>query len=121
MASDRAVPPDDISAAEFFTRWVPDHVAADPERRTKLAGTTASIEFTLTAPRREVFTVYIDDGAVMGTAAPHRDPDLRVELDELTWRALNRGGMSAPEALLRRKVKIHGDFLLALKLHLILA
>ena len=27
----------------------------------------------------------------------------RVELDEETWRALNRGGISAPEALLRRK------------------
>ena len=37
-----------------------------------------------------------------------------------TWRALNRGELSAPEALLRRKVHLAGDMLLALKLHLIL-
>jgi len=37
-----------------------------------------------------------------------------------TWRALNRGEISAPEALLRRRLKISGNLVLALKLHLIL-
>jgi putative sterol carrier protein len=120
MKSPRAVPPEDISAGEFFTRWVPAMVADDEERRSKLMGTTASIEFTLTEPRQQIFTVYIDEGAVLGAHGPHHDPDLRVELDEPTWRALNRGGISAPQALLRRKVKIHGDLMLAMKLHLIL-
>ena len=48
-------------------------------------------------------------------------PDLRVELDVETWRELNRGTLTAPEALLRRRLKLHGDFVLGLKLHLILA
>jgi hypothetical protein len=43
-----------------------------------------------------------------------------VRLGVDTWRALNRGDISAPEALLRRRVHIEGSFLLALKLHLIL-
>jgi hypothetical protein len=82
MKSPRAVPPEDISAGEFFTRWVPAMVADDEERRSKLMGTTASIEFTLTEPRRQIFTVYIDEGAVLGAHGPHHDPDLRVELDD---------------------------------------
>lgn len=120
MAKRRAVPPEDISPDEFFTRWVPESVAADAERRAKLRCTTASIVFTLTEPGHEAFTVHIEEGWVRGERGGRLDPDLHVELDEETWRALNRGGISAPEALLRRRVKIHGNLVLALKLHLIL-
>jgi putative sterol carrier protein len=115
----RAVPPEDITPTEFFTRWVPSQVAADAERRAKLQRTSAAIVFTVTGPS-EMFTVHIDHGHVRGECGGHRDPDLTVEIDEETWRALNRGGISAPEALLRRRVKIHGDFILALKLHFVL-
>ena len=55
-----------------------------------------------------------------GTEGPVENPDLRVLIDVDTWRKLNSGDISAPEALLKRKVKLHGDFLLGLKLHLIL-
>ena len=65
-------------------------------------------------------TVQIEDGVVRGTEGPVENPDLRVVIDFDTWRQLNRGEISAPEALLKRKVKLHGDFLLGLKLHLIL-
>jgi putative sterol carrier protein len=41
-------------------------------------------------------------------------------VDVETWRALNRGELSAPEALLRRRLRISGNLVLALKLHLIL-
>ena len=41
-------------------------------------------------------------------------------LDVETWRALNRGELSAPEAFLRRRVRLEGDHALAVKLHLIL-
>ena len=123
MRKRRAVPPDDISPVDFFTRWVPERVAADAERRAKLAKTSEKIVFTFTEPSgdgSESFTVVIDHGVVRGEVGGTHEPDLRVELDEEVWRELNRGAMSAPEALLRRRVKIHGDFLLALKLHLIL-
>ena len=41
-------------------------------------------------------------------------------MDLETWRALNRGEIAAPEALLRRRLQISGKLLLALKLHVIL-
>ena len=47
--------------------------------------------------------------------------DLRVRIDVATWRALNRGEIAAPEAVLRRRLTMEGDFLLGLKLHLILS
>jgi putative sterol carrier protein len=43
---------------------------------------------------------------------------VRVDVD--TWRALNRGEISTPAALLRRRLHASGDLVLALKLHLIL-
>ncbi len=119
MSKRRAVPPDDITPLEFFTRWVPETVAADPERRAKLSETEETIVFDF-ASTHGSFTVQIDRGAVRGAVGAAPAPDLRVALDEATWRELNRGDVSAPEALLRRRVKIHGDFVLALKLHLIL-
>ena len=115
----RAQPPDDIAPEVFFVRWVPERVADDADRRTKLAGTEAEIVFILT-DRVDSFTVSITDGEVRGRPGANPEPDLRVELDEATWRALNRGELSAPEAVLLRRLKIHGDFVLALKLHLIL-
>ena len=118
MAKHRPVPPENISAVEFFTRWVPEVVASDAERRAKLAKTDETIVFTFTESHQS-FTVKIDHGIVRGEAGDADDPDLRVELDHETWRGLNRGGLSAPEALLRRRVRIRGDFVLALKLHLL--
>ena len=40
--------------------------------------------------------------------------------DVETWRELNRGALSAPEAVIRRRLKLRGDLLLAIKLHFIL-
>jgi putative sterol carrier protein len=51
---------------------------------------------------------------------PPERSDLHVRLDVGTWRELNRGSLSAPEAMLRRRVKLRGDLLLAIKLHFIL-
>jgi len=48
------------------------------------------------------------------------EAQLRVRTDVETWRQLNRGEISAPEAFLRRRVHLHGKLLLAVKLHLIL-
>jgi len=117
---DRAVPPDDIAPAEFFTRWVPAAVAGDPDRRRRLGDTHATVQFELTGEGGGFFTVRIRDGAVEGGEGKAVEPDLAVQVDVATWRALNRGDLSAPEAMLRRRVQIRGSFLLALKLHLIL-
>jgi hypothetical protein len=38
----------------------------------------------------------------------------------VTWRAHTRGELAAPEALLRRRVQLSGNLMLALKLHVIL-
>lgn len=118
--ADRVRPPDDITPGEFFTRWIGDAVAGDVDRRSRLGATAATIVFELSGNPGGTWSVRIDGGCVEGTEGPSDPHDLRVRVDIDTWRALNRGAISAPEALLRRKVRIQGDFLLALKLHLIL-
>ena len=119
MAKPRAIPPDDIPPEDFFLSWVPARVADDEKRRSKLEGTSAAIVFALTDADC-AFTVHIDRGEVRGASGASADPDLRVELDVDTWRALNRGDLAAPQALLARRLRLEGDFPLALKLHLIL-
>ncbi len=117
---ERTAPPEDISPLDFFTRWVPQAVAGDPERRRKLGATQATIVFELKGEGGGSYCLRIDAGSVEGFLGGAEAPDLVVNVDVPTWRALNRGELSAPEALLRRKVKLQGDFVLGLKLHLIL-
>ena len=118
--SERPRPPDDISPQEFFTRWVPAQVARDSARRSRLGETCATIEFRLTGEGGGVFSVAVEQGEVRGFAGPAETRDLGVRLDVETWRELNRGTLSAPEAALRRRVHLEGNLLLAIKLHLIL-
>lgn len=120
MASERARPPEDVSPHEFFTRWIVDSVAADADRRERLGATEATITFVLSGPGGGTFTLFVTHGVVRGEAGRPFDPDLEVSVDLETWRALNRGDLSAPEALLRRRIRLRGDLLLAIKLHLIL-
>lgn len=117
---ERARPPADISPAEFFTSWVPDAVAGDATRRAKLGDTDATIEFELTGESGGRFVIRVAGGQVQGSAGAVEGADLRVTLDVATWRRLNNGEISAPEALLKRKLRFEGSFLLGLKLHLIL-
>lgn len=117
---ERARPPDDISPETFFLEWVPAAVALDPARRARLEGVDATVEFALAGLGGGSFSVRIAKGMVHGSAGGAPSPDLRVDLDVETWRRLNRGEISAPEALLRRQLKFTGNFLLGLKLHLIL-
>jgi putative sterol carrier protein len=116
----RAVPPPDITPEEFFTSWVPRAVSGDPSRRDRLGEQRHDLEFTLEGEGGGVFGVHILDGQVRGTVGPVADPDLRVRLDVATWRQLNGGELTAPEAFLRRRVHLKGNLLLAMKLHLIL-
>jgi len=117
---ERARPPDDISPHEFFTRWLPARVAEDHERRQKLGDTSASIVFDLEGDEGCTYTVRLADGVLVGREGRVPEPDLEVRVDLETWRALNRGDIAAPEALLRRRLHVSGKLLLALKLHLIL-
>jgi putative sterol carrier protein len=116
----RERPPEDILPAYFFECWVPEAVAADEERKRKLAGTEATVVFTLKGEGGGVFTIEVAGGQVRGREGGTPSPDLAVELDVDTWRSLNAGRTSAPEALLTRKLRFEGSFLLGLKLHLIL-
>lgn len=117
----RATPPADITPHEFFTRWVPRAVSTDEERRRRLGDTRAVIVFDVRGPNGGTFTVRVDPGGdVSGRPGNSDRPDLRVRVDEVTWRQLNSGELSAPHALLRRRLHLEGDFLLGLKLHLIL-
>ena len=118
--SDRFIPPDDITPAEFFTSWVPLAVARDPSRSARLGAAPHALEFTLEGEGGGVFGVHIADGAVRGSVGALEHADLRVRLDVETWRALNRGDMSAPEAFLKRRVHLKGSLILAVKLHVIL-
>lgn len=113
--------PHDISPVDFFTRWIPDSVAGDHDRRAKLGETRARIVFELEGPDGGPFTLDIESGVVAGREGDHGDAHLRVRVDMVTWRKLNAGELTAPEALLKRRLKLSGDFLLGLKLHLILS
>jgi hypothetical protein len=118
--AERAVPPDDISPEAFFTEWVPAAIAGDPTRRARLGLAPIDIEFTLEGEGGGVYAVRIRDGLMHGAVGPLDEAQLRVRTDITTWRELNRGAISAPEAFLRRRVHLHGKLLLAVKLHLIL-
>ncbi|MCU0668363.1 MAG: SCP2 sterol-binding domain-containing protein [Myxococcota bacterium] len=118
--SERAMPPADISPEAFFTRWVPEAVATDPARRERLGATAHDLEFTLEGEGGGVFGVHIADGVVRGSVGSLEHAHLRIRLAVDTWRALNRGEMSAPEAFLRRRVHLEGNLILAVKLHVIL-
>jgi putative sterol carrier protein len=118
--SERARPPDDILPSEFFTRWVPEAVAHDDERRRRLGDTQATIHFELRGEEGGDWVVQLVAGEVRGVEHRPTRSDRHVTLDVSTWRELNRGSLSAPEAVLRRRLKLRGDLLLAIKLHLIL-
>ena len=118
--SQRTRPPVDISAADFFTRWIGESVAGDAARRERLADTRAVMLFEVTGEGGGVFTVFVDGGTVRGERGRPQDPDLEVEVDVETWRRLNAGDLNAAEAALQRRVKLKGDPLPAIKLHLIL-
>lgn len=120
MSKARVKPPEDIAPSEFFTHWIGEAVASDPERAARLHDTHATIQFELVGNPGGVFNVTIVDGAIEGHVGPAPDADLRVTVDVETWRALNQGAISAPEALLRRRLSMHGSLILALRLHLIL-
>jgi putative sterol carrier protein len=117
---ERAKPPDDISPLEFFTRWLPARVAEDHERRERLGDTAALIVFELHGEQMGTFSLQVANGVLVGSEGRAAEADLEVRVDCETWRALNRGELAAPEALLRRRLQISGKFMLALKLHLIL-
>ena len=113
----RSLPPSEIDPLEFFVRWLPEAVAADPERRQRLGETAATLQFDLIGPGGGSFVLHVAAGAVRGVAGPAAVVDLRLELDLVTWRALNDGSLSAPEAFLRRRLRMEGSLALALKLH----
>jgi len=119
-APDRAVPPDDISPLEFFCRWVPEMVARDTRRQQRLGNTEARIVFAFDEPEHGAYTVHVESGEVRGEVGRVDSPNLEIQIGIETWRSLNRGDISAPEAALRRRLKFTGDAVLALKLHLIL-
>ncbi len=117
---ERPVPPSEIEPFEFFTRWLPEVVAGDPERRLRLGDTAATLQFDLAGDGGGSFLLHVEAGVVRGALGPAAAADLRLELDVETWRALNDGSLSAPEAFLRQRLRVHGSFLLALKLQLII-
>ena len=117
---DRPLPPREIEPLEFFTRWLPEVVAGDPDRRLRLGDTAATLQFDLVGDGGGSFLLHVAAGTVRGEPGPADRVDLRLELDVATWRALNEGSLSAPEAFLRRRLRVEGSFVLALKLQLII-
>ena len=118
--AERPAPPADIAPEQFFTEWVPAVVAADPERRARLGSADHVLLFELEGEGGGLFHLHLNGGSVTGHAGAPEHADLRVRLDVLTWRQLNSGALSAPEAFLRRRVRLEGNLALALKLHLII-
>jgi putative sterol carrier protein len=116
----RSTPPPDIAPAEFFTRWVPDVVDRDADRRARLGDTHAVLAFELVGDGGGHFHLTVREGTVAGLPGAPQVCDLQIRLDVTTWRELNSGALSAPEAFLRRRIQLTGDLRLAVKLHLII-
>jgi len=105
---------------EFFTRWVPNVVDRDAERRARLGNTRAILAFELLGDDGGHYHLTVYEGTVTGRCGAPEASDLFIRLDVSTWRELNDGSLSAPEAFLLRRVQLSGDLRLAVKLHLIL-
>ncbi|MEX2208446.1 MAG: SCP2 sterol-binding domain-containing protein [Myxococcota bacterium] len=118
--SERARPPDDIEPAEFFRRWAPEAVNGDPERRAKIEGMTARIQFELAGEGGGDYWLDIANGAVRGDAGRIDAPDLVLSTDLETWRGLNAGEIKAPTAVMKGKLRFQGSMYLALKIHFII-
>jgi hypothetical protein len=116
----RAIPPADIAPDVFFLEWLPAVVRSDPERRARLAATAATLAFELVGEGGGHFHLRVEAGEVQGFLGIAPAADLSVRVDVASWRALNAGTLSAPEALLRQRVQLAGDLTLAVKLHVII-
>ncbi|MEN8161747.1 MAG: hypothetical protein ABFS41_16885, partial [Myxococcota bacterium] len=86
--AERPVPPSEIDPLEFFSRWLPAVVAADPVRRERLGTTIATLQFDLMGDGGGSYLLHVDAGYVRGGPGPGEAVDLRLELDVATWRAL---------------------------------
>ena len=118
--SERARPPDDIAPADFFRRWAPDAVNGDPERRGKIEGMNARIQFELAGPGGGAFWLELSGGAVSGDQGRLDAPDLVLSTDIETWRKLNAGEIKAPTAVMKGKLRFQGSMYLALRIHFII-
>ena len=116
--SERARPPADIEPIDFFRDWAPRAVLTDPERKEKIAGLSARIQFELAGSGD--YWLEIGDGQVRGDAGRVREPDLVLHTDLDTWRKLNAGEIKAPMAVMKGKLRFTGSMYLALKIHFII-
>ena len=74
--SERAKPPPEITPREFFTRWAPEQVAADEERRRRLGDSEATLEFEITGEGGGFYSVRMGRGAVHGVEGRAEPADL---------------------------------------------
>jgi len=118
--SERARPPADIAPAEFFSSWAPDAVRTDPDRRKKLDGLRARIQFDLAGDGGGLYWLEIADGDVRGGDGRLEEADLVLATDLETWRKLNAGEIKAPTAVMKGKLRFHGSMYLALRIHFII-
>jgi putative sterol carrier protein len=118
--SERARPPENIEPVEFFRRWAPDAVNHDPERRAKIEGLSARIQFELAGPGGGDYWLELANGVVRGDAGRVEAPDLVLRTDLETWRQLNAGEIKAPTAVMKGKLRFEGSMFLALKVHFII-
>ncbi len=117
--TERARPPADIAPADFFRRWAPEAVNTDPDRRSKIEGLNARIQFELAGEGGGPFWLALSDGCVSGDAGRVESPDLVLSTDLATWRKLNAGEIAAPTAVMKGKLRFQGSMYLALKIHFI--
>jgi hypothetical protein len=73
----RPLPPDDIAPDEFFTRWIPEIVAADAERRARLGAADHVLLFELEGDGGGLFHLRVREGLVEGYCGAPERVDLR--------------------------------------------
>jgi putative sterol carrier protein len=116
--SDRARPPADIEPSEFFRDWAPRAVLSDPDRKEKIVGLNARIQFEIEGSGD--YWLELANGSVRGDAGRIAEPDLVLHTDLDTWRKLNSGEVKAPMAVMKGRLRFTGSMFLALRIHFII-
>lgn len=92
----------------------------DPERRAKIAGLNARIQFEIAGDGGGSFWLELSEGSVHGDEGRVESPDLVLSTDLETWRKLNAGLVKAPTAVMKGKLRFQGSMYLALKIHFVI-
>ncbi len=114
--ADRPKPPEDITADDFYLKWIPEQAAANPEQAAKAKGINAVIQVVLTGDGGGEYIMELKDGELKTSKGKADSPNLTMTMAVPDWREINAGRLNPQMAFMSGKMKISGDMSLAMKL-----